>query len=878
MQMTNHKLHYKMYKDGKHWIFAGLMTATVILTGLAGEVTVHADPTTNNDQTTTSTLLKTSATADSSDPRRSPVDKSTVVQPNDDANRHEDNGAQNTVNGSTGPTVENHRVDKTGVTTILGGDRNTDPTDQNSTGARTLGQSLSTVSPKKISQSKIQRPATAKETVSSTMAGKQTALKPTMVGPIVPEAEPVTPQTIDDWMPDKNLQTAIMKVQGLTSVNQLTPAYLSGLTTLDFQDTTLQLNDYTYFKALKSVKSLAGLQYATNLTSLDVALSLDAMSKWDQIPIPQAGFYDRGSLVDIKALSSLTKLTSLQITDQELADISPLANLTNLTDLELTANRIYDFSPLRNLKKLTTLTTGNQSLQSKETLFLSPNYQNYVMNLPQGYGPDGQKLKLVIPPVLDVFLDANGNPAPQAATGDVQANGTSIQWHHFKTGKGYISADWEDAKGNVLYEYGMGVNVNEALSNATVNIVRGTDGHVLHSPVLLTWYNNQTENLAQFPNFHSVYDELGQVGYGFYGVANNPAVDKDFNVAFTSQPVTITAYFNKKVEMTFKYVTTDANGNEKTLGAPQSQSVLIGQSAALKTPEIAGYRFSQATTAMGTPVTVEGTSLAFTITQPDTVTLHYLAADVAGTVKYRYSDGTTAAPDATVTGKPGAAVTFPASPVIAGYTPVLPTDAQFTTDPTKNVFVVTYTKNPVVTPPVNPVATGRVRVHFQDQQGKQLAPVTILTGRIGDSYQTTAATIAKYQLTGQPTNASGVYTAADQTVTYIYVPLAEGTQNDQKPTVKPIQKPTRPTEQPINSGGQGAQGKQPVSSAKPLIGQSADRSQGHATPVTATATTTATTTTALPQTNDARNPRWAILGLAILGGLSGWFGFRRKRN
>jgi internalin A len=58
---------------------------------------------------------------------------------------------------------------------------------------------------------------------------------------------------------------------------------------------------------------------------------------------------------DIKPLSNLTKLTSLELWGNKISDIKPLSNLTNLTDLYLWENKISDIKPLSNLTKLTTL-------------------------------------------------------------------------------------------------------------------------------------------------------------------------------------------------------------------------------------------------------------------------------------------------------------------------------------------------------------------------------------------------------------------------------------------------------------------------------------------------------------------------------------------
>jgi internalin A len=91
---------------------------------------------------------------------------------------------------------------------------------------------------------------------------------------------------------------------------------------------------------------------------------------------------DDSTISDLQPLASLTNLTSLSIRNNDmLRDIAPLANLTNLTDLNLSGNHpltadpkrldpnsIIDLKPLVGLKKLTTLNLNNNSVKKIELL------------------------------------------------------------------------------------------------------------------------------------------------------------------------------------------------------------------------------------------------------------------------------------------------------------------------------------------------------------------------------------------------------------------------------------------------------------------------------------------------------------------------------
>ena len=47
--MGQRKLHYKMYKDGKKWIFAGIATISVGIGLTSMDTTAHADAITNQE-------------------------------------------------------------------------------------------------------------------------------------------------------------------------------------------------------------------------------------------------------------------------------------------------------------------------------------------------------------------------------------------------------------------------------------------------------------------------------------------------------------------------------------------------------------------------------------------------------------------------------------------------------------------------------------------------------------------------------------------------------------------------------------------------------------------------------------------------------------
>ncbi|HFK0292616.1 TPA: lmo2396 family class 1 internalin, partial [Listeria monocytogenes] len=93
--------------------------------------------------------------------------------------------------------------------------------------------------------------------------------------------------------------------------------------------------------------------------------------------------------------------------------------------------------------------------------------------------------------------------------------------------------------------------------------------------------------------------------------------------------------------------------------------------------------------------------------------------------------------------------------------------AKFTATSSKGV-PLSYSIN--VSQPINvsEQTDSTVSVFYQDENGNELAPTETLSGKSGEDYQTTEKTIANYQLKEIEGQASGQFTDADSTVTYVY--------------------------------------------------------------------------------------------------------------
>ena len=156
-------------------------------------------------------------------------------------------------------------------------------------------------------------------------------------------------------IPDANLRAVIADSLGKASDETITATEMATL---------------TGFEALnKDIRDLTGLEFATNLTWLDLGHeTVNSM------------IVGGNSISDISPLSNLTNLRWLNLSSNSISDISPLSNLTNLTELYLSSNPISDISPLSNLTNLHTLFLQGNSISDISPLSNLTNLQDLQLN------------------------------------------------------------------------------------------------------------------------------------------------------------------------------------------------------------------------------------------------------------------------------------------------------------------------------------------------------------------------------------------------------------------------------------------------------------------------------------------------------------------
>ena len=134
-------------------------------------------------------------------------------------------------------------------------------------------------------------------------------------------------------IPDPNLRQLIREALSLPEAVPLTQGQMLRLTRLEAGGN-------------RGITNLAGLEYATNIRSLE---------------------FHRNPIVDISLLAYLTKLEGVHLLGCQITDLSSLRNLNNLRGVFLGHNQISDISPLVELTHLAHL-----HLHSNQIVDLSP--------------------------------------------------------------------------------------------------------------------------------------------------------------------------------------------------------------------------------------------------------------------------------------------------------------------------------------------------------------------------------------------------------------------------------------------------------------------------------------------------------------------------
>ncbi|WP_261810634.1 MucBP domain-containing protein [Levilactobacillus humaensis] len=704
----------------------------------------------------------------------------------------------------------------------------------------------------------------------------------------MPTPKVATP-TVDDLIPDKNLQQVVLYAiqqthPEITDVSQINTDLLGELTKIDLWANaaeTKQQTDQSFYNAVINVKSLEGLQYAKSLTKLAILPDSKASKTWGNTS-------QRGQLSDISALQGLTQLTSLNLSWNQIgdADTAALASLTGLTSLNLSYNNITDLSFMSNLTALTSISFSQQADSLYKITSLKPlaklvnlssmsfQYNNISDLSPlrnitaaPGFLSFGGNHIFDITPLLGL----NWQPWMDEITYTISADNQT--WTTDQVALNPATSElstWSFAYDN-LYDF------NEFMQGDPQST--GTEG-MIGAGNWSTW-KQLTTNADGTGQVKLIWDLNRHNDLTKPEAPNGLQFSGSIVVPYTldARVGAVTVAFELDGGVKIAPFTILSGKTGSTLDVLNDASV----QKAIADLEDRGFTYEKPRKlSQDLSSNTESSTVTYD-SDAQNITLLFSPLQKI----YLVDEDGNAIGDKIVkeSGKKGTAWSVDL-PKVDGYdfdrvegngTLTDQTLSGTIQDVNNDIYVYYKANGKPVTPPVTPVDPGQpvtdgtVTVHYQTAAGKQLAPDDTLTGTVGQAYTTVPKSLDGYKLVTTPANASGVYTSASQNVVYTY----QAVENGGKPAVVTPNKPSKPTT-PAKNGGQAAKVTTNKPAKKTAVKGSGAKVTQLATKGQAAAKLAPAKATTLPQTSDQQTSSW--WGLALLAVIGSLFGFKRAKR
>lgn len=836
------KTHFKMYKDGRIWVVAGITTMATSLMlfstaafgtrAMAAENTTESDVSavttaTNTDQTVT---LGQPATADSASGEAlsgtpsadgtsgqsgitsetpqadTPAGDSTTNSPQSDAT------GQTDTKTTVGTTTDTTSTTSTTTTAPESATTPATPTarmaalaapepvaaDTSATDSTPTG-SISATAPAASDLTGVIK-ATDKFNVSkvdelqwsyqhqdlSQVQGQKAWQGADYAAQIASDASGVDPETnqlyLDEWMPDEAFQYFLWNNNFQDQYSDfntfratVTKDALSQLTAIQTTDAKQHegtYNDFTTltnYTSLMSTQTLEGLQYATNLTTIELIPSTSINDEiWSAAHIQSANLWD------ISALAPLTKLQTVTITKFAVTDISALANKPELSSLNLSYNQISDISPLATDPKLDigkaaldhqhlllapiTLKTGTASYTTPSFIIKDLQANNVPIT---AFDPTSNKYPTLFPSTADGGnLDAITLAWSQMLSDTPENYGSfTTTWKDANSNyEGWIIQPYtfQDAVGNVTINYQLLQADGQQLSLYPTSVLAGTVGStfdVNHSTAISTALQSIMGDKGL------TFSGLILTGTGKYSdyAANNGLAQAVYTTGtYTDDPQTLTLLFLKQWQVQVNYGVIQPDGTTVTSimtsdGQPLQQQIngdlstpisLYGDNGIVA--NLPGYIYAgvqtRTDTTNWTPLATDATEIPFIDGNQSVLVLYRVAQSATVT----YQDQTTGqvlktvtpTDDASLTGVAGQTSTYSSHDQIAAYEQQgyrLVSDGTLTADgkpaivfgdtgqPTNFVVTLAHTYNASAVTPVTATIT------YVDQAGQPVATPNVQT-------------------------------------------------------------------------------------------------------------------------------------------------------
>jgi len=246
----------------------------------------------------------------------------------------------------------------------------------------------------------------------------------------------------------------------------------------------------------------------------------------------------------------------------------------------------------------------------------------------------------------------------------------------------------------------------------------------------------------------------------------------------TAQEVVYVYERSDAAPVTVKYE--DTEGNQ--LSAPTVLSGKVGLPYTSKAKAIPGWYVSQ------TPTNANGT---YSETAQEVVYVYERSDAAPVTVKYEDTEGNQLSAPTVLSGKIGLPYTSKAKAIPGWYVSQMPTNANGTYSENAQEVTYVYERSDAAL----------VIVRYEDMEGNQLAEPTILSGKVGLSYESNAKEISGWRVSKTPKNAKGTFSDAVQEVIYVYSADKENEPGEDSGKDTPESENKTPEEENGNSSG-----------------------------------------------------------------------------
>ena len=255
-----------------------------------------------------------------------------------------------------------------------------------------------------------------------------------------PQVATKASESVDSWMPDKNLQRVVAYnlYSNESATSRINKQDLSKLTTLQLTG-DYERNNRDYYSAALNIESLEGLQYATNLEVLDLSPDIDSNINFFGTA------YWHSHLQDISALKNLNKLTDVYMEMCSIYDISALSNKPKLKNLGISYNGVTDFSPLKTDTKLPTYVTAYYQTIFNPQIEVSQ-LRPYITATYNFKDIDSSNMPIRIANDEDKDYYVSNYLSDWKNPGTILADGKTVEWDLSKLPvgyKGYMTVNYE---------------------------------------------------------------------------------------------------------------------------------------------------------------------------------------------------------------------------------------------------------------------------------------------------------------------------------------------------------------------------------------------------------------------------------------------------